>query len=49
VCYGHDHTANEEWIGETLLLNPGEVLGLKGRSSIAMVDTTDRSVSWIDL
>lgn len=24
VCYGHDHTAHEEWVGETLLLNPGE-------------------------
>jgi predicted phosphodiesterase len=49
VCYGHDHTANEERIGETLLLNPGELLGLKGRSSIAIFDTQDRSVRWIDL
>ncbi len=49
VCYGHDHTANEEQIGETLLLNPGEVLGLKGRSSIAIVETSDRSVAWRDL
>jgi putative phosphoesterase len=49
VCYGHDHTANEERIGDTLLLNPGEVLGLKGRSSVATVDTGDLSVAWIDL
>jgi putative phosphoesterase len=49
VCYGHDHTANEERIGETLLLNPGELLGLKWRSSIAIFDTQDRSVRWIDL
>jgi putative phosphoesterase len=33
VCYGHDHSAHEEWIGECLLLNPGELMGLKGRSS----------------
>jgi putative phosphoesterase len=49
VCYGHDHTANEEKVGDTLLLNPGEVLGLKGRSSIAVVDTADRTVRWIEL
>ncbi len=49
VCYGHDHKANQEWVGETLLLNPGELLGLHGRSSLAVVDTSDRTVSWIDV
>jgi putative phosphoesterase len=49
VCYGHDHIAHEEWIDECLLLNPGELLGLKGRSTLALLDTTNRKVSWVDV
>ena len=49
VCYGHDHTAHQEWVGECLLLNPGELMGLKGRSSLAVVETTTREVQKIDL
>lgn len=49
VCYGHDHTAHEEWIGSTLLLNPGELLGMNGRSSFAIFETHTRIVRWIDL
>ncbi len=30
VCYGHNHTLAEEWIGETLLLNPGTLMGFHG-------------------
>jgi putative phosphoesterase len=49
VCYGHDHTAHQEMIGETVLLNPGEVMGLKGRSTIAIFDTDQREIEWIEL
>ena len=42
VCYGHDHTANQEMIGNTLLLNPGEVMGLKGKASLVVYDTKTR-------
>ncbi|HET7010648.1 MAG TPA: YfcE family phosphodiesterase [Anaerolineales bacterium] len=49
VCYGHDHILHEERVGECLLLNPGELLGMKGRSTVAMFDTADLSVRWIDL
>jgi predicted phosphodiesterase len=49
VCYGHDHNLHEERMGECLLLNPGELMGMKGRSTLAMVDTADRKVAWIDL
>ncbi|KAA3648660.1 MAG: metallophosphoesterase [Chloroflexi bacterium] len=49
VCYGHDHTAHEEMLGDTLLLNPGEVMGMKGRSSIAIVDAATKDVEWVDL
>jgi len=39
VFYGHDHTARFERIGETLLLNPGEVMGRFGKSTFASYDT----------
>ena len=49
VCYGHDHTAHEERLGSCLLLNPGEIMGLNGRSSLALVEVPAMSVRWIDL
>lgn len=39
VCHGHDHTANIEQIGNTLLVNPGEGMGRYGRSTYALYDT----------
>ncbi|MGC8877648.1 MAG: metallophosphoesterase family protein [Anaerolineae bacterium] len=39
VFYGHDHTAHMEQIGQTLLLNPGEVMGRFGKSTFAWYDT----------
>jgi hypothetical protein len=38
VCYGHDHDGNAEWVEDTLLLNPGELMGRFGPSSYAIVD-----------
>ncbi len=49
VCYGHDHTANEEMLGDCVLLNPGELMGMNGRSSIALVDSESRKVRFVDL
>jgi putative phosphoesterase len=49
VCYGHDHTAHEEWVGDTLLLNPGELMGMNGRSTLAFYDTETKQVEWLDL
>lgn len=52
VCYGHDHTAYQEWVGSTLLLNPGEIMGLMGTSSFVIYDTDtknpEKSVFWQD-
>ena len=48
VCYGHDHTAFEEQVGQTILLNPGEVMGMNGRSTLAFIDTEMRRVEWIE-
>lgn len=44
VCYGHDHTAFKEQIGKTLLINPGEVMGLNGSATLAIYDTGPRRV-----
>lgn len=49
VCYGHDHTAHEERLGDTLLLNPGEVMGLMGKRSLVLLETDGRKVNWIEL
>ncbi|GAB4230292.1 MAG: metallophosphoesterase [Acidobacteriota bacterium] len=42
VCYGHDHTAYAGRRGDCVLLNPGEILGMNGRSTFAWFDTVAR-------
>lgn len=49
VCYGHDHTAHQERIGDCWLLNPGELMGMNGRSSFAWVDTDKDEIAFVDL
>lgn len=49
VCYGHDHTLHEERVGETLLVNPGEIMGRDGRSTYMLIDTADRSLRVCDV
>lgn len=49
VCYGHNHTAHEEYLGNTLLLNPGELMGLNGSSTFCIFNTENRELSWIEL
>ncbi len=49
VCYGHNHTADKKKIGNTLLLNPGELMGWKGKVSLAIYDTETNEVEIIDL
>jgi uncharacterized protein len=39
VCCGHNHSRNTSWVGKTLLLNPGEVMGRFGVHSAAIYDT----------
>jgi hypothetical protein len=48
VCYGHDHIRYEGMEGDCLLLNPGELMGLKGRSTMAILETASRKVSWLE-
>lgn len=49
VCYGHDHTLHEEWIGDTLLLNPGELMGMNNRSTLALYNTTSKKLVFIEI
>ena len=49
VCYGHDHMRHESMEADCLLLNPGELMGLKGPSTLATLDTASRRVSWVEL
>ncbi|MGB5236643.1 MAG: YfcE family phosphodiesterase [Flavobacteriaceae bacterium] len=30
VCYGHNHILSQEYIGDTLLINPGTIMGFHG-------------------
>jgi putative phosphoesterase len=49
VCYGHDHTRHESRENGCLVLNPGELMGMKGSSSLAVLDTEGRQVAWIEV
>ena len=49
VCFGHNHTASLEQVNKTVLLNPGEVMGMNGRSTLVLFDTVTREVEWVEL
>jgi putative phosphoesterase len=49
VCYGHDHTAHQEQIGDCLLVNPGELMGMNGKSTLAFVDPEARQVEYVEV
>jgi hypothetical protein len=49
VCFGHNHTASIEQVGQTVLLNPGEVMGMNGRSTLAVFDRQARQAEIIEL
>lgn len=41
VCYGHDHTKHSEQIGRCWLVNPGEIMGLRGEPTWGLYDCDD--------
>ncbi len=49
VFSGHTHELHEEKIGDCLWLNPGEVMGWKGRATCAVYDTATNSAEILDL
>lgn len=44
VFHGHDHTAKQQKIKNTLLVNPGELAGIRNPPSYAIYDTETDSV-----
>lgn len=40
IIYGHTHKAQSETIGSTLILNPGEIAGVRSAPTIAIYDTS---------
>ena len=42
LFFGHTHEFSEERIGDVLVLNPGELLGMKGRPAYCVYDTATR-------
>lgn len=49
VCYGHNHTLNQEQFGKTLLLNPGEIMGRFGRSTYMVLDSASQGVTIVEV
>jgi putative phosphoesterase len=49
VFSGHTHERHGERIGDTLWLNPGEVLGWKGSASVAIWDTESNDFEFVEL
>ena len=47
VCYGHDHCAHHEQIKNTVLLNPGELLGLQSKPTFAWFETSTAKVDFV--
>ena len=44
TCYGHDHTKHVEQVGDNWLVNPGELMGMKGDPTWALYDTDAHTV-----
>lgn len=49
VCHGHNHQRSVQQVGFTLLVNPGEVMGRFGVSSIAVYDTAQGTAEIIEV
>ena len=49
VFHGHNHTAKKEKIKDTLLVNPGEIMGWKSKPSLAIYDTESNNVEIIEI
>jgi len=49
VCYGHDHMAHHSCVGNTILINPGELMGMNNISTIALIDSNSNEVHFIEI
>ncbi|MBA2848790.1 YfcE family phosphodiesterase [Thermosulfuriphilus ammonigenes] len=49
VCCGHTHVYEVQQIGQTLVVNPGEILGKEGPPTFALFDTKTRHIEKVIL
>ena len=49
VCYGHDHVAHESQQGACRILNPGELMGLYGKTTFAFFDTQTGKIEFMEV
>lgn len=49
VLHGHTHQQREEKVNDALLINPGEIMGRKGRASYAVYDTKKAAVEFFEV
>jgi len=49
VCFGHSHTYTQKKVGETILLNPGEIMGKDGFPGFCLVNTNNLEIKRVEL
>jgi uncharacterized protein len=49
VCFGHTHTYTKKMINETILLNPGEIMGKDGSPGYCLVNSKTSEIVRINL
>lgn len=49
VCSGHTHEKHLEMFGDTIWVNPGEIMGWKGESTCVIYDTKEHKIEFVSL
>jgi predicted phosphodiesterase len=49
VCFGHSHEYLLKVIDQTILLNPGEIMGKDGLPGFCLVDTETAAIKRVEL
>jgi len=49
ACYGHTHTHNTYWNNDTLVINPGEIMGKDGSPGFCILNMPDMTCTYCPL
>ena len=49
VFHGHTHIKEDKIVGNTRIINPGEILGLNGKPSFVVLDSQTKKVEFFEL
>lgn len=49
LVFGHTHQAEQQWVGNTLVLNPGSAHGFRSRATVMILNPSTSEVELIDL